>query len=142
VPDCPDVADHPYPKGRMPAIRRVMVPSDTNAVGTIFGGTILSEIDLAAAITAHLVHPGRIVTVAMDKIEFKQPVHVGDLLSLFGTITKLGRSSIQMQIEVFAERRLACRETHLVTVAEVTMVAVDEDLRPTPIAEPERMHDQ
>lgn len=127
-----------FPRDRMPAIRRVMVPSDTNAVGTIFGGTILSEIDLAAAITAHRVHPGRIVTVAMDKVEFLHPVFVGDLVSLFGTITKVGRSSISVHVEVFAERRLQGRETCLVTEADVTMVAVDDRLKPIPVDEPER----
>lgn len=134
---CDDSAQ--FPSQRMPAIRRVMVPQDTNAMGTIFGGTILSEIDLAAAIVAHQVHPGTVVTVAMDKVEFKHPVFVGDLLNLFGEIIKLGRSSITVKIEVWAQRRLALTESCLVTVATVTMVAVDESFRPTPVTHPERM---
>ncbi|RKY16679.1 MAG: acyl-CoA thioesterase [Planctomycetota bacterium] len=121
----------------MPAIRRVMVPQDTNAMGTIFGGTILSEIDLAASIAAHRVHHGTVVTVAMDSVEFKQPVFVGDLLSLFGIIEKIGRSSIDIHIEVWAERRLAGGEICLVTEADVTMVAVDDESHPTPVSNPE-----
>ena len=127
-----------FPTDQMPAIRRVMQPQDTNALGSIFGGVILSEIDLAAAITAHRVHPSRIVTVAMDKVEFRHPVFVGDLVSLFGTIEKVGRSSITVRIAVWAERRLADHSICLVTEAQVTMVAVDEDFRPIPVERPER----
>ena len=126
-----------FPSDQMPAIRRVMVPQDTNALGSIFGGVILSEIDLAAAITAHRVHPGRIVTVAMDKVEFKHPVFVGDLVSLFGTVERVGRSSITVRITVWAERRLTDHSTCLVTEATVTMVAVDEKFRPIPVERPE-----
>ena len=125
-----------FPQDRMPAIRRVMQPQDTNALGSIFGGVILSEIDLAASITAHRLHPDRIVTVAMDKIEFKQPVFVGDLVSLFGTVTRVGRTSITMTISVWAERRLNGYDCCLVTEATVTMVAVDENFRPIPVSHP------
>ena len=74
---------HQFPSHEIPAIKRVMMPRDTNAVGTIFGGVILSEIDLAAATEAHKHHAGVIVTVSMDKIDFKAPVRVGDLVSFF-----------------------------------------------------------
>ena len=69
------------PKGTEPTIRQLMMPKDTNALGTIFGGVILSQIDQAAAIAAHRYHHGRVVTVAMDEIEFKKPVFVGDVVS-------------------------------------------------------------
>lgn len=127
-----------FPRDAMPAIRRVMVPQDLNATGTIFGGVILSEIDLAAAIVAHHVHPGTLVTVAMDKVEFKHPVFVGDLVSLFGTIQRVGSSSVTVHIQVWAERRMLDAEACLVTEAVVTMVAVDENLKPTPVSHRER----
>ncbi len=132
--DCAETSA--FPQDRMPAIRRVMQPQDTNALGSIFGGVILSEIDLAAAITAHRLHPDRIVTVAMDKIEFKEPVFVGDLVSLFGTVTRVGRTSITVAISVWAERRLSGYDCCLVTEATVTMVAVAEDFQPIPVSHP------
>jgi acyl-CoA thioesterase YciA len=134
--DCDDTKD--FPKNVMPAIRRVMRPQDTNALGSIFGGVILSEIDLAAAITAHRLHPDRLVTVAMDKVEFKHPVFVGDLVSLFGTVTRVGRSSITVDISVWAERRLSGYSCCHVTQATVTMVAVDEEYNPIPVALPDQ----
>ena len=109
-----------------PAIRRVMMPRDTNALGTIFGGVILSEIDLAAAVEAQKHWAHRVVTVAMDGIEFHQPVHVGDLVSFFTTTDRLGRSSIRVKVDVWAQRRFGSRDHLQVTVAYVTMVAVDE----------------
>lgn len=115
----------PMPTG-CPAIRRVMMPRDTNAVGTIFGGVILSEIDLAAAIQAHRHHSGRVVTVAMDAVVFKQPVLVGDLVSFFAETIHTGRTSIRVKVWVWAERRFANGEDVFVTEAEVTMVAVDD----------------
>jgi len=121
------------PPDRQPAIRQVMMPRDTNAVGTIFGGVILSMIDLAAAIEAHHCHPGKVVTVAMDKIEFKYPVFVGDLVSCYTETVRVGRSSITTHVTVFARRRFGGGEEQFVTEAEVTMVAVGEDGKPQPI---------
>jgi acyl-CoA thioesterase YciA len=94
-----------FPTDRMPAIRQVMMPRDTNALGTIFGGVILAQVDLAAAIEAHKTHPSRIVTVSMDKVEFKQPVFVGDLVSFFTETTRIGRTSITVHVSVWAQRR-------------------------------------
>jgi len=125
--------DDSFPADRMPSIRQVMMPRDTNALGTIFGGVILSQIDLAAAVQAHKYWPGRLVTVAMDKIDFKEPVWVGDLVSLFTEISRIGRTSITIKVDVWAERRLNCGGHAHVTEANVTMVAVDDDFRPTPI---------
>lgn len=115
-----------YPPDVMPAIRRLMMPRDTNAVGSIFGGVILAEIDLAAAIEAHRHHPGRVVTVAMDKIEFHRPVFVGDLVSFFTTTMRLGRTSITVKVSVWSDRRFMSGERVHVTEAQVTMVAVDD----------------
>lgn len=124
-----------FPSNQMPAIRDVMMPRDTNAVGTIFGGVILSGIDLAAAIEAHHCHPGKLVTVAMDKVEFKAPVWVGDLVSFFTETLRVGRTSIAVRVTVWAQRRFGGGEHEFVTEAQVTMVAVDDDFKPVPIAE-------
>ena len=122
-----------YPDGDQPAIRQVMMPRDTNALGTIFGGVILSMIDLAAATHAHLYHPGRLVTVAFDQVEFKQPVFVGDLVSLFCSTAHLGRTSIVVHVRVWAQRARERDQRVYVTEGRVTLVAVDEGMKPTPI---------
>ena len=116
-----------FPEGVVPSIKRVMMPRDTNAVGTIFGGTILSEIDLAAATEAHRHHPGKVVTVSMDKIEFKAPVNVGDLVSCHTETVRIGTSSICIKVSVWAQRRFGGGEQQYVTEGQVTMVAVDEE---------------
>ena len=109
-----------------PAIRRVMMPRDTNAFGTIFGGVILSEIDLAGAVEAHGHHPGKLVTVAMDGVIFRAPVQVGDCVSFFTRTLKVGRTSIRVKVDVWAERRFGKGDNEFVTEAEVTMVCVDD----------------
>ncbi len=121
------------PAGRQPTLRRVTTPRDTNLMGTVFGGAILSEIDLAAALEAHRRHAGNVVTVAMDKVEFKRPIYVGDLVSLYTEVERTGRSSITVRVHVWAERRAPPHETVPVTEALVTMVAVGGDGRPVNI---------
>ena len=128
--------DPSFPHDRVPAIRQLMMPRDTNALGTIFGGVILSQIDLAAAIEAHRSHPSKIVTVAMDKIEFKAPVFVGDAVSFFTETLRVGRTSITVHVSVWAQRRFGGGTFVHVTEADVTMVAVDDDFKPTPILNP------
>jgi len=125
-----------FPTGVLPAIRRVMVPQDTNAMGSIFGGAILAEIDLAAAIGSRRHHSGKVVTVAMDKVEFRQPVFVGDVMTIFSDTRRIGRTSITLHVTVWAERRMCQGSPELVTEAEVTMVAVDDDFKPIPIEKP------
>jgi acyl-CoA thioesterase YciA len=122
------------PEACMPTLRRVTTPLDSNLMGTVFGGAILSEIDLAAAIEAHKLHPGNVVTVAMDKIEFQRPVFVGDLISLYTERLRVGRTSVTVKVIVWADRRLPPFETVPVTEAHVTMVAVDEAMRPIPLS--------
>lgn len=124
-----------FPAERAPAIRRVMMPRDTNAFGTIFGGVILAEIDLAAAVEAHRRHAGPLVTVAMDKIEFKKPVYVGDLVSFYTDILSVGRTSLTVRVCVWAERRFGEEGGARipVTEAQVTMVAVDAEGNKVPI---------
>jgi acyl-CoA thioesterase YciA len=125
-----------FPAEKIPSIRRLMMPRDTNAVGTIFGGVILSELDLAAAIEAHKSHPAKVVTVAMDKVEFKQPVWMGDLVSFYTETTRVGRTSITVHVSVWAQRRFGSGEFVHVTEADVTMVAVDDEGKPVPILKP------
>jgi len=125
-----------YPQHLIPSIRRVMMPRDTNAFGTIFGGVILSEIDLAAAVEAHRHHTGRMVTVAMDGVVFKAPVFVGDCVSFFTETVHVGRTSIRVKVRVWAERRFSRDEDVFVTEADVTMVAVDPHGTKVPIGSP------
>lgn len=123
--DDPETVETP-PEGQVPAIRQVMMPRDTNANGTIFGGIILAQIDLAAAIEAHRWHPGRLATVAMDKVVFKRPVFVGDLVSFYTSTERVGTTSVTVCVDVWAQRRFGSNTRVRVTRATVTMVATDE----------------
>ena len=121
---------------RDPAIRVTMMPKDTNALGTIFGGIILSYIDQAGAVEAHRFTPGRLVTVAMHEVVFHQPVFVGDLVSLYAEVLRIGKTSITVKVVVEAERQRPEREVVKVTQAEVIYVHVDEHNQPQPIPQP------
>ena len=115
----------------IPTLRQLAMPKDTNALGTIFGGVILSQIDQAAAIEAHKHHKGAVVTVAMDEIEFKQPVFVGDVVSYYTKTHKLGRTSVTIDVHVYAQRQFAEDGDFLpVTQARAVMVAVDANNQP------------
>lgn len=127
----------PAEEGAFPgnlSIRVVMMPKDTNALGTIFGGIILSYIDLAGAIEGHRHVKGKLVTVAMREVEFLAPVHVGDLVTFYTETRKVGRTSLTVGVVVEAERRFGALEArYKVTEAEVVYVHVDEDRNPVPI---------
>lgn len=118
---------------RLPAIKVIMMPKDTNALGTIFGGIILSYIDQAGAVEAHRRVRNRVVTVAMREVEFHHPVFVGNLVSFYADTTHVGRTSITVKVTVEAERRAAETKVVKVTEAEVIYVQVDEKNRPIPI---------
>ncbi|MGH9457864.1 MAG: acyl-CoA thioesterase [Thermoanaerobaculia bacterium] len=122
------------PKSAEPAIRVLMMPRDTNAQGTIFGGVILSYIDQAGAIEARRQGLGRMVTVAMDKIVFHAPVHVGDLVSFWAETLRIGTTSITTQVVVEANRGRDPNEKVKVTEAQVVYVNIGEDDRPVPVA--------
>lgn len=124
----------PEGKPRQPAIRVTMMPKDTNALGTIFGGIILSYIDQAGAVEAHRHASSRLVTVAMHEVEFHQPVFVGDLVSFYAECLRLGNTSVTVKVTVEAERRIQGGGTVTVTEAEVIYVQVDETNRPIPLA--------
>jgi acyl-CoA thioesterase YciA len=110
-----------------------MMPRDTNALGSIFGGHILSLIDLAAGQHARSVSPKKYVTKVMHQVEFIAPVFVGDAVSFYCDTLKLGRTSITVKVEVEATRGIDQVQTIPVTAAEVVMVAVDNQNRPIPI---------
>ncbi|MFY9554171.1 MAG: acyl-CoA thioesterase [Blastocatellia bacterium] len=111
------------------------MPKDTNAHGTIFGGVILSYIDIAAAIEVRKHTPKNIVTKAMHEVVFVAPVFVGDLVSFYTELIRIGRTSITIKVTVEADRVLHPGERAKVTEAEVVYVAVDENRRPIPIRE-------
>ncbi|MCB1181946.1 acyl-CoA thioesterase [bacterium] len=115
-----------------PAIRVLMMPRDTNHHGTIFGGVILSHIDQAGAVAAIARGCPRVVTVAMDKVVFEQPVRVGDLVSFYAEVIRVGRTSLTIEVRVEAARRTG-GETVPVTSAEVTYVHIDAEGRPLPV---------
>ena len=116
-----------------PRIRLVMLPKDTNSLGNIFGGVILSHIDLAAGEHARRIEPLRYVTKIMREVEFIAPVKVGDTVSFYTETIKLGNTSVSVRVLVTAERGIGKLEAIKVTEAEVVMVAVDETGHPTPI---------
>jgi acyl-CoA thioesterase YciA len=120
---------------RQPAIRVVMMPRDTNALGTIFGGIILSYIDQAGAVEAHRHATNRLVTVAMREVEFHEPVFVGDLVSFYAETLRIGNTSIAVKVVVEAERHTSDDDKVLVTQAEVVYVQVDEDNRPVALGQ-------
>lgn len=123
----------PIQESRQPAIRVTLLPRDTNPHGTIFGGIILSYIDQAGAIEAHVHGAPRVVTVAMDKVVFHQPVYVGDVVSFYGDLIRVGTTSITVRVLVEAQR-LQCDSTpRRVTEAVITYVNVDAQGRPAPI---------
>ena len=125
----------PKPRCDVPAIRVVMMPRDTNGDGTIFGGVILSYIDQAGYVEARRQASHKYVTVMMNRVEFKQPVYVGDVLSLYAETTRIGRSSIGIHVNVLAERKIDPGAAIPVTEAELVFVAVDDQGHPRPVAE-------
>ena len=119
---------------RQPAIRVIPYPKDTNTHGDIFGGWIMSQVDVAGSIAAARRAKGRVVTVAVNAFQFKEPVFVGDLISCYAEVVEVGNSSITVDVEVYAERGIQDSE-HLgehikVTEAKLTYVALGDNRRP------------
>jgi acyl-CoA thioesterase YciA len=110
-----------------------MLPRDTNARGTIFGGVILSHIDLAGAIAAHRYTPRNFVTKAMREVEFISPVYVGDVVSFYAVPLREGRTSLTVRVEVESERFKQPGQSVRVTEAEVVYVAIDDQGNPIPV---------
>ena len=124
--------DAPHPLGREPTLRVVPMPSDANYTGDIFGGWIMSQVDIAGAIPAIELARGRVATVAVNSFVFKQPVMIGDVVSFYARIVRVGETSITVDVEVYARRR-ATHAVVKVTEAKLTYVAVDDNRRPRPV---------
>lgn len=125
------------PPDEQPVLRIVPMPADTNAHGTIFGGWVMAQVDIAGSIPAWDRAQGPVVTVAVNSFVFKEPVFVGDVVSFYARVLKVGRTSITVDVEVFAQRaRSGSREAVKVTEAQLTYVAVDDRRQPRPVPNP------
>jgi acyl-CoA thioesterase YciA len=118
---------------KVPALRVLPMPADANQNGDIFGGWIMSQVDLAGGTVAGKVARGRVATVAVKEFVFKQPVQIGDLLSFYVDVEKIGNTSITLTVEVYAERRPENPKVVKVTEATITYVAIDSSGRPRPV---------
>ena len=121
------------PSDKELVLKVIPMPADTNGNGDIFGGWVMAQVDLAGSVIPARHVNGRMATVAVNEFVFKQPVRVGDILSFYGCITRIGRTSITVQVEVFAERFGAQGQFVKVTEASLTYVAIDDQGRPRPI---------
>lgn len=128
-----DVVEQDAGERGEPAVRTLAMPADTNPSGDIFGGWVLAQMDLAAGIVASQRARGRVATVALDGMAFHRPVYVGDLVSCYANVTRVGRSSIAVQVDAFVLRARAGEEVK-VTEGRFTLVALDDQGRPRPVA--------
>lgn len=124
--------DSPRPQGEL-TLRTLAMPGDANAAGDIFGGWVMSQMDLSCGIRAAERAKGRVVTAAVKEMAFALPVKIGDTLCVYTDIVKIGRSSITLKVEVWAQRYLSERMDK-VTHALFVMVALDHDGKPTPVS--------
>ena len=118
---------------REPTIRVAAMPSDANYTGDIFGGWLMGQVDIAGSIPALHRAKGRVATIAVNSFVFKQPIFVGDIVSFYTRIVKVGTTSITVEVEVFAQRDPAKPVCVKVTEAVLTYVAVGEDRKPRPV---------
>jgi acyl-CoA thioesterase YciA len=119
------------PAGEQPVLRIIPMPADTNAHGTIFGGWVMAQVDLAGSVPAYERAQGSVVTIAVNSFQFKEAVFVGDLVSFYARVIKVGRTSITVDVEVFAQRGRDTRSAVVkVTEAQLTYVAVDAQRKP------------
>jgi acyl-CoA thioesterase YciA len=116
-----------------PVLRVVPMPADVNQHGDIFGGWIMSQVDIAGGVLAARTARGRVATVAVNSFTFKEPVMVGDVVSFYGQVTRVGRTSVTVAMEVYAQRNPDDIVTVKVTEASLTYVAVGADRRPRPV---------
>lgn len=122
---------------RQPTTRVLASPQDTNTAGDIFGGWIMSQVDIAGSIAAIRRAKGRVVTVAVNAFQFHHPVYVGDLVSFYAEVVRVGRTSLTVFVEVYAERQRREEECIKVTEATLTFVAIDDQRRPRVVDEGE-----
>ena len=130
------VAPLRLPEDRQLVMRVMPMPADANGNGDIFGGWIMAQVDLAGAVIPARIAKGRIATVAVNQFVFKQPVSMGDLLSFYAKIERIGRTSVTVNVEVFAERNPADLHVVKVTEANITYVAIDAKGRPRALPRP------
>ena len=121
------------PENKLPALRVMSMPADANQNGDIFGGWIMSHVDIAGGILAGRTARGRVATVAVKEFIFKQPVQIGDVLSFYADLLRIGTTSVTVKVEVFAERRPSDPTVVKVTEATLTYVAIDSAGRPRPV---------
>jgi acyl-CoA thioesterase YciA len=121
---------------KQPALRVMPMPADANQNGDIFGGWIMAQVDIAGGTAAGRVARGRIATVAVKEFVFKQPVQIGDLLSFYAEVVRVGNTSVTVNVEVFAERGPEDLKVVRVTEATLTYVAIDAAGRPRPVTRP------
>jgi len=121
------------PKDRHATLRVVPMPADANHNGDIFGGWIMSQVDIAGGTVAGRVARGRVATVAVNSFVFKQPVQIGDVVSFYSDIVRIGNTSVTVNVEVYAERSPSDPKTVKVTEATLTYVAIDANGQPRPI---------
>ena len=121
-------------------LKVIPMPGDCNANGDIFGGWVMAQVDLAGLVIPARYTMGRMATVAVNEFIFKQPVRVGDLLSFYSSVEKVGRTSITVKVEVYAERIRAQRKYIKVTEASITYVAIDDKGQPRPLPNPQGSH--
>ena len=121
------------PRGKSPMLRVVPMPADSNHNGDIFGGWIMSQVDVAGGVLAGRIARGRVATVAVNSFVFKHPVQIGDLLSLYSEVLRIGNTSVTVSVEVYAERSPQDIKVVKVTEATLTYVAIDIHGRPRPI---------
>jgi len=121
-------------KDQIPIIRLVAMPADANAAGDIFGGWIMSQVDIAGSVVATRRAKGRVVTVAVNSFEFHQPVFIGDLISCYAEVSRVGNTSLTVDVKVYAERS-RLEAPIKVTQAVLTYVAVDDQRKPRPVAQ-------
>jgi acyl-CoA thioesterase YciA len=121
------------PENKEPVLRVVPMPADANQHGDIFGGWIMAQVDVAGGVLAARRSRGRVATIAVNAFQFKQPVFIGDLLSFYADIVRVGNTSITVYVEVYAQRNPRDIETVKVTEATLTYVATGTDRRPRPV---------
>lgn len=126
----PLMAPPQLPDGSQLVLRVMPLPADANANGDIFGGWIMAQVDLAGAVLPARIAKGRLATVAVNQFLFKQPVSVGDLLSFYARVTRVGNTSVSVHVQVYAERNPAQLQVVKVTEADLTYVAIDDLGRP------------
>lgn len=124
------------PSDKELVLKVIPMPADCNANGDIFGGWVMAQVDLAGSVLPARLAQGRIATVAVNQFIFKQPVKVGDILSFYSAATRIGKTSVTVDVEVFAERFRAQGQFVKVTEASLTYVAIDENGRPRPLPQP------